>query len=80
MPGVVIEDEVLVASGSVVTKSIPSGVVVGGNPARIICTIDEYLERNTFFNVGSKGLSHEQKKIYLSTVEESKFIKKGFMK
>lgn len=36
MPGVVIEDNVIVAAGSVVTKSIPSGVIVGGNPAKII--------------------------------------------
>ena len=36
MPGVIIEDNVIVAAGSVVTKSIPSGVIVGGNPARII--------------------------------------------
>lgn len=80
MPGVIIEDNVLVASGSVVTKSIPSGVVVAGNPARIICTVDEYLERNGPYNVGSKGLSHEEKKEFLLTVDRSKFIKKEFLK
>tara|TARA_B110000971_G_scaffold218464_1_gene257318 strand:+ start:10 stop:552 length:543 start_codon:yes stop_codon:yes gene_type:complete len=36
MPGVVIEDDVIIAAGSVVTKSVPSGVIVGGNPAKII--------------------------------------------
>ncbi|WP_036678030.1 acyltransferase [Daejeonella oryzae] len=36
MPGVKIDDEVIVAAGSVVTKSIPSGVVVAGVPAKII--------------------------------------------
>lgn len=36
MPGVKIEDRVIVAAGSVVTKSIPSGVVVAGVPAKII--------------------------------------------
>ncbi len=35
-PGVKIEDGVVVAMGSVVTKSVPKGAVVGGNPARII--------------------------------------------
>ncbi len=34
MPGVSIGDNVLIASGSVVTKSIPSNVVVAGNPAK----------------------------------------------
>jgi len=33
-----IEDHVLIGAGSVVTKSIPSGAVVVGNPARIIKT------------------------------------------
>ena len=35
-PGVKIEDGVVVAMGSVVTKSVPKGAIVGGNPARII--------------------------------------------
>jgi acetyltransferase-like isoleucine patch superfamily enzyme len=36
MPGVNIQDNVIVAAGSVVTKSIPCGKIVGGNPAKII--------------------------------------------
>jgi acetyltransferase-like isoleucine patch superfamily enzyme len=36
MPGVKIDDDVIVAAGSIVTKSVPSGVIVAGNPARII--------------------------------------------
>ena len=80
MPGVTIGDCALVAAGSVVTKSIPSGVVVGGNPAKIICTIEEYIERNSAFNTGTKGLSHELKMEVLLTMEEEKFIKKAFMK
>ncbi|MCL4141209.1 UNVERIFIED_CONTAM: hypothetical protein GTU68_002992 [Idotea baltica] len=36
MPGVKIEDNVIVAAGSVLVKSVPSGVIVGGNPAKII--------------------------------------------
>lgn len=39
-PGVTIEDHVVVASGSVVTKDIPKAVVVAGNPAKIIKRID----------------------------------------
>ncbi len=40
-PGVTIGDNVVVASGAVVTKDVPDNVVVGGNPARIIKSIDE---------------------------------------
>ncbi|MFF2889397.1 maltose O-acetyltransferase [Paenibacillus sp. NPDC057967] len=39
-PGVSIGDNVVVASGAVVTKDVPANVVVGGNPARVIKTID----------------------------------------
>lgn len=42
-PGVSIGDNVVVASGAVVTKSVPANVVVGGNPARIIRTLDTKL-------------------------------------
>lgn len=38
-PGVTIGDNVVIGSGAVVTKNIPSNVVVGGNPARIIKTL-----------------------------------------
>ena len=36
MPGVKIGDEVVVGSGSVVTKDIPNNCIVVGNPAKII--------------------------------------------
>ncbi len=36
VPGVTIGDNVVVAAGAVVTKDVPSNVVVGGNPARVI--------------------------------------------
>lgn len=35
-PGVTIGDRSIIAAGSVVTKDVPSGVIVGGNPAKII--------------------------------------------
>ena len=35
-PGVTIGNNVVVAAGAVVTKDIPSNVVVGGNPAKVI--------------------------------------------
>lgn len=43
MPGVTVGEGAMVAAGSIVTKSVPDGMVVGGNPARILCSVDEYL-------------------------------------
>ncbi|UBM58072.1 acyltransferase [Marinilongibacter aquaticus] len=79
MPGVTIGDEVLIAAGSVVAKSVPSKVVVGGNPARIICTIEEYIERNLTYNLNSKGLSSEDKKEKILRASVDKLISKNVM-
>lgn len=76
MPGVTIGDNVLVAAGSVVTKSVPSNVVVAGNPAKIICTVEEYYKRNKQWDIGTKGLSRKDKKDILMKLPEQKFIKK----
>ncbi|NHE56625.1 sugar O-acetyltransferase [Cyclobacterium plantarum] len=40
-PGVSIGDRSIIAAGAVVTKSIPSDVLAGGNPARIIKSLEE---------------------------------------
>lgn len=40
-PGVTLGDNVVVASGAVVTKSFPDNVVIGGNPAKVIKNIPQ---------------------------------------
>jgi len=45
LPNVSIGDNVVVAANSVVTKPIPDNVVVGGNPARVLKTIEAYKEK-----------------------------------
>lgn len=79
MPGVTIGDNVLIAAGSVVTKSIPSNVVVAGNPAKYICTVDEYIEKNMAYNTNTRSLSLKAKKKSLLALPEKKFIKKGYI-
>lgn len=80
MPGVKIGDNVLVASGSVVTKSIPSNVVIAGNPAKVVCTIEQYIEKNKKYNTNSKGMSIKEKKELLLSLPENMFIKKNYIK
>lgn len=41
LPGVVIGINSVVGAGSIVTKSVPNGVVVAGNPARVLKKIGE---------------------------------------
>lgn len=45
LPNVKIGANSIVAAGSVVIKDVPSGSVVGGNPAKIICTIEEHAKK-----------------------------------
>lgn len=35
----------IIAAGSVVTKDVPPNSVVGGNPAKVICSFDDFVNR-----------------------------------
>lgn len=76
MPGVTIGRGALVAAGSIVTKSVAPGTVVGGNPARYICTVEEYYERSKKYNLSTKGLSQTEKRNILLNTPDDKFLKK----
>ena len=45
LPGVTIGDNVIIGANSTVTHDVPSGSVVAGSPARLLCTTDAYLEK-----------------------------------
>ncbi|GFD83412.1 hypothetical protein KUL118_62740 [Tenacibaculum sp. KUL118] len=42
MPGVTIGNNVIVGAGSIVTKDVNDNAVVAGNPAKFMCTIEDY--------------------------------------
>ena len=46
LPGVEIGPRTLVGAGSVVTRTLPPDSVCAGNPAKVICTLEEYLARH----------------------------------
>ena len=71
LPGVNIGDDCIVGAGSVVTKSVPNGSIIAGNPARVVKKIEEY--KSNVFDI--TGLSQVEKKKMLIK-QKSKWINK----
>lgn len=71
--GVNIGNNCIVGAGAVVTKSIPPNSIVGGNPARIISSIDKYKNFVIENGFSIEGLNRRQKKELLL---DNKLIKK----
>ena len=44
---VTIGDNVIIGANSTVTHDIPPGMVAAGTPAKVICTLEEYLKKET---------------------------------
>lgn len=47
LPGVSIGNNVIVGANSTVTHDVHDGMVIAGSPARVICTLEEYLEKES---------------------------------
>lgn len=47
MKGVTIGDNCIIGYGSVVMKDIPAGSVAAGSPAKVLCTLDQYVEKRS---------------------------------
>ncbi len=59
LPGVVIGNNVIIGAGSVVTKDVPDGTVVAGNPARVLCTVKEYKNKNEALLKAGRPFSYD---------------------
>lgn len=80
MPGVSLADYTLVGAGSVVTHStVQPGQVIAGNPAKVICTVDEYLSKNKDYLVNLDGIDYK-KMIEFARNNSSVLIEKSSFK
>lgn len=46
LPGTKIADDSIVAAGAVVRGNFPPRSVIGGVPAKVICSVDDYMQKN----------------------------------
>lgn len=69
MPGCRIGRGSLVAAGAIVTKSVPAYCVVAGAPAKVLCSVEDYMKRMESYNMHTNGMSWSQKK---STILKNK--------
>ena len=86
LPNIEIGEGAIVGAGSVVTKNIPSNMVFAGNPAKPICTVEEYKQKllklkndnNSFSDEYTmrKKINYEKKK---ELIEYSKINGIGFI-
>ena len=82
LPSIQIGDGAILGAGSVVTKNIPANEVWAGNPAKRICTVDEYMikicsEEYQRFGMKYKigcGITDEMKKEMVEALKNSKYI------
>ena len=72
LPNTKIGDNSIIGANSTVTRDIPANVVAAGSPAKVICSLDEYIETNRMmmqnrpcygdeFTARNKSLTKEMK-------------------
>lgn len=72
LPNTKIGNRVIIGAGCVVGKNIPDNSVVIGNPCQILCSFDEYIEKNrkrleegpVYETIFSKKTNEEKNRMY----------------
>lgn len=67
LPGTKIGSNVIIGAGAVVKGVVESNSVYAGIPAKYICSIEEYIQKNNERFTNTKHMSAEEKKHYLVT-------------
>jgi acetyltransferase-like isoleucine patch superfamily enzyme len=75
LPGVTIEEHTLVAAHSLVNRDVPQGMVVGGNPAKVICEASKIKHKDNGENAYPwtehfhRGYPEEVVKAWLASID-----------
>jgi maltose O-acetyltransferase len=69
LPNVTIGPNSIIGSGSVVTKDVPPGSIATGNPAKVICSVDEYIAKIRLISKEKTVFGHDY---YIDNLDESK--------
>jgi len=69
LPGTHIGDNVIIGAGSIVKGQIESNSIYAGVPAKFICSIENYFEKNKAKFIETKHLDYFEKKDYLKNYE-----------
>ena len=77
LPGVTLANNIIVGAGSIVTKSFnEENIVIGGNPAKKICDIEDFKRKNAKLIHDMTGLDYISKKNYLLQLNDDELIRK----
>lgn len=68
MPNVNIGNNVVIGTNSVVTKDIPDNSVAAGVPAKVICSIEEYYNKNIDKIYDTKKMKFDDKKKFYTDI------------
>ena len=65
LKNVTIGNNCIVGAGAIVTKSIPDNCVVAGVPAKVVCSVEEYYEKNKNMYDDTVGWNRYKKFLYI---------------